>query len=587
MSGIHEFHRNNVNTEMRDIALKHGIGGYDKLTEEQREQFGSSSDLMNFGVIDSRNNIKYDINGKTVKEIFGITNDNYKKSFNCVRCDSIDIDSYEDVVEVSNKLKSFIEQGKNIYPIFNELCQDIFFSLYKYAPELLPESDIHNSVKINYKLTSLYMNTPQFISLRKACRGEELLALAAMKSIAGRLLDALKEFAAKNKDLKEQLDDIIEKDKQLDDIIDDFLNDNAQPGQAGQTGQTGQAGNTGGGMTLEQARKLAEEISKTMDDFVGMDDLQDDIQTCAHLSYNDSIQDVADTYAVINAWGDALGCNGRIPFQERRTYVERVRNSKRLRKLTDMIGRFIDSAIKAQKKKSNEGAVEINGVTIGDSIQNVLPSELMRLQNPTLKKTFYRDLNEKKLQQYNKINTSAKAKGPIIVCGDMSGSMDGEKDMWCKAMIMAVLEIAQFQKRDFACILYSSTADEPVIITKKEIAPDKTIQLCERFSGGGTSFEAPLRKALEVIDKYKNFKKADIMFISDGDCAISSTFKAEFKRNKEKYDFTCNGVIINTDRYKQDTTSMIDFCDNITDIRDIAELKNADSDTNMSLFSSL
>lgn len=324
-----------------------------------------------------------------------------------------------------------------------------------------------------------------------------------------------------------------------------------------------------------------------MDDFVGMDDLQDDIQTCAHLSYNDSIQDVADTYAVINAWGDALGCNGRIPFQERRTYVERVRNSKRLRKLTDMIGRFIDSAIKAQKKKSNEGAVEINGVTIGDSIQNVLPSELMRLQNPTLKKTFYRDLNEKKLQQYNKINTSAKAKGPIIVCGDMSGSMDGEKDMWCKAMIMAVLEIAQFQKRDFACILYSNTADEPVIITKKEIAPDKTIQLCERFSGGGTSFEAPLRKALEVIDKYKNFKKADIMFISDGDCAISSTFKAEFKRNKEKYDFTCNGVIINTDRYKQDTTSMIDFCDNITDIRDIAELKNADSDTNMSLFSSL
>ena len=40
--------------------------------------------------------------------------------------------------------------------------------------------------------------------------------------------------------------------------------------------------------------------------------------------------------------------------------------------------------------------------------------------------------------------------------------------------------------------------------------------MCEYFSGGGTVFEPALTLAQEKIDMQDDFKKADIIFISDG-----------------------------------------------------------------------
>jgi uncharacterized protein with von Willebrand factor type A (vWA) domain len=63
--------------------------------------------------------------------------------------------------------------------------------------------------------------------------------------------------------------------------------------------------------------------------------------------------------------------------------------------------------------------------------------------------------------------------------------MEGDREIWSKAFTMGVLEIAQIQKRDFAFIAYDSRAEDPIIIKKGEISPDKVITICEEFLDGG------------------------------------------------------------------------------------------------------
>ena len=209
----------------------------------------------------------------------------------------------------------------------------------------------------------------------------------------------------------------------------------------------------------------------------------------------------------------------------------------------------------------------------------------MLLNNATTKKDFYNRYSENKLAVYDKENRDAKNKGPIIVCCDESGSMSGDPEQWAKAITVGVIEIAQMQRRDFAYIRYSSSADEPIIISKSEVAPDKIINICNEFIGGGTNFRAPLERALKVIET-SDFKNADILFISDGDCSIDEGFQKKFAETKEQKDFCCKGVLI--DEYRSNVHSTLDkFCDDVVYLKDLQSASNSDSDINKAIFGSL
>lgn len=82
----------------------------------------------------------------------------------------------------------------------------------------------------------------------------------------------------------------------------------------------------------------------------------------------------------------------------------------------------------------------------------------------------------------------------MVICIDMSSSMKGIKEKWSKAVAIALLEIAQQQKRNFAAILFNEDATEPIIIEKDKKEPEKILDIAERFDGGGTLFETPLQR---------------------------------------------------------------------------------------------
>ena len=581
-----------------EIAGKHGLGGFESMSEKDVEDFRNSNEYKNYSAEIDNDNIKANMHGKTVQEILGLSQlkESVKQSFNAFEHTDVDLWFFEDIVSTSPVMQDTIAEGCAIYPAFEYMYQDIFLSLYKYKARLLPESDIHLSTRLNRKFAECYLNTPEYIKLRQTCRMDQFNAALGTEIIGGKLLKIVEEVMNKLKEQQEaiqKMQELMKKEQEMDDLLkeneemDDLLQGLIANGQGGsaQAGQLQQQIDKN--LAAKQAMQaLANQIAEEMDDLIEEDDIANEISTRAGKTFDEASMQVAETSDMIEAWGLGEGEKSRVSYQNKKDAIEKIRKSPKLKKLTDLIGRFKESAITEQKKKTKNGAVEISSVTVGKKIEDTLPSERMMLSNETTKSDFYNRYSEGRLMTYSKESNKSKNKGPIILCCDESGSMDGDRETWSKAFTMGVLEIAQIQKRDFAFIAYDSRANDPIIIEKGEVSPNKVITICEEFLDGGTNFEAPLRKALDLIKESK-FKNADILFVTDGDCSVSDVFKKKFKETKEEKEFACKGILVDMGSWRSSDSTLKEFCDEVVRISNVADLTNGESEVNKALFGSI
>ena len=578
-------------------GIQKNLGGFQDMSSEQIEQFQNSQEYKEFKAdITEATDVKANLQGKTVQEIMGLSNrkETLGYSYNALEHYDVDIDIYNDIVDQSPVMQQTLEEGEELLPTFKYLHQDIFLSLYKYKARVLPEVDMHISTRMNRGIISNLINTPEYISLRQTCRMDQFNAALGTEIIGREAIDILREAIEKLKDLeqkKDAMDRLIEEEEKIDELIEDIgdidelIEDAKRAGNgslAAQLEQERQAKEQSVATLKAMANKIAEDCDELIED----DELVSEVSTTMGSTLTETGKQVQEVSELCEAWGLGIGENCQVAFQNKKDAIERIRRSSKLHKLTDLVGKFKESAIVEQKKKAKHGAVEIKGVTTGDKIQDTLPSDRMNLCNDITKGDFYRRMSEHGLLQYSKESNKQKNKGPIIVCVDTSGSMQGDEEIWSKALTVGILEVAQMQKRDFACIIYSSHADKPIVIKKDEIAPQKIIDCAERFHNGGTSFEAPLNEALELI-KDSTFKNADIVFITDGDCYVSDNFSRKFKQIKEDKDFRTLGVLVNMGCGHVSDSSLKEFCDNITLVSDIADLNDGNSEVNKSIFGSL
>ena len=578
-------------------GIQKNFGGFQDMSSEQIEQFQNSQEYKEFKAdITEATDVKANLQGKTVQEIMGLSNrkETLGYSYNALEHYDVDIDIYNDIVDQSPVMQQTLEEGEELLPTFKYLHQDIFLSLYKYKARVLPEVDMHISTRMNRGIISNLINTPEYISLRQTCRMDQFNAALGTEIIGREAIDILREAIEKLKDLeqkKDAMDRLMEEEEKIDELIEDIgdidelIEDAKRAGNgslAAQLEQERQAKEQSVATLKAMANKIAEDCDELIED----DELVSEVSTTMGSTLTETGKQVQEVSELCEAWGLGTGENCQVAFQNKKDAIERIRRSSKLHKLTDLVGKFKESAIVEQKKKAKHGAVEIKGVTTGDKIQDTLPSDRMNLCNDITKGDFYRRMSEHGLLQYSKESNKQKNKGPIIVCVDTSGSMQGDEEIWSKALTVGILEVAQMQKRDFACIIYSSHADKPIVIKKDEIAPQKIIDCAERFHNGGTSFEAPLNEALELI-KDSTFKNADIVFITDGDCYVSDNFSRKFKQIKEDKDFRTLGVLVNMGCGHVSDSSLKEFCDNITLVSDIADLNDGNSEVNKSIFGSL
>jgi uncharacterized protein with von Willebrand factor type A (vWA) domain len=569
------------------------------MSDEEKEEFYNSEDFKQYsaksnGLTEEISNINY--KGKNVQEIFGLSGRTNRYSYNCFEFLPVEHEDYLDIVDYSPAMQDTIEKGEKLLPTFKYLHEDIFMSLYQFNAEVLPPEKMHIQAWLNRNILSKLINTPTYITLRKACNCDLFNAGVGAEILGEQAMEILKEEISKIKDLqkkKDALDKLIEQEEQMDELSEELEEMEELLEEMIMQGDTDtpefcdlQSQIAEGEMSLNEARALANQLAKDCEELVesGDEDIVDNMIVQMDNTIIDATAEVQQTSAYVQAWGLGEGSDIKVPFGIKRSALERIRNSSYLKKFTDMIGKYKECAIEEQKKKSKDAAVEIKSVKVGKNIEDALPSEKLGFCNDVLKKDIYRKISEGQLLTYDKESQKQKNKGPIIVCIDQSGSMSGEKDMWAKALAVGILEVAQLQKREFACIPYDSRVRKTVIIHKDEINPDKIIGIAEENANGGTDFEEPLKEASKLIEN-SDFKEADVIFITDGDCSVSDDFRRKFKQLKEDKDFRTMGVLVDYGHCTR--TTLDDFCDSVTNVSKIADATDANSEVNKMIFGSL
>lgn len=90
---------------------------------------------------------------------------------------------------------------------------------------------------------------------------------------------------------------------------------------------------------------------------------------------------------LMRAWGVGSGELERMPYARRARLAERLR-AGRLARWAELIGRFRQMADGERARKVESATGELVGVTLGDDLSRLIPSELANLGLPGLRAVF-------------------------------------------------------------------------------------------------------------------------------------------------------------------------------------------------------
>ena len=207
---------------------------------------------------------------------------------------------------------------------------------------------------------------------------------------------------------------------------------------------------------------------------------------------------------------------------------------------------------------------------LGNNLSRALTSELAMLATPETIPLFLRKYQQKQIKQYRRREPIYKGMGDIICCLDESSSTEGEAAAWGKAVAMTLLEIAAESRRSFALIHFAgSNSCQVDIFRPGEYTLEDKLTAAEIFLGGGTNFERPIREAIHLMEP-KGFEKADVVFITDGECELPDGCQQELQVSQTAYHFTVTGILLDEGQSGMDF-SLKPFCQKIYRISELTD----------------
>ena len=208
----------------------------------------------------------------------------------------------------------------------------------------------------------------------------------------------------------------------------------------------------------------------------------------------------------------------------------RVRNSPLLRRVCELAGRYRRVAQSAQRRKTSHGVDDVVGVELGGDVGRLLPHELARLADDDLCDDAMRRLVERQAmcREYHAVEPVAK--GPILVCCDESGSMQGEKGHAAKALALALAWVARSQNRWCALVAYSGDSGERVLALPPGCRDEAALLgWLEPFIGGGSSIDVPVRELPRIYREVgAPAGTTDVIFVTDAQCRLPAEVREGF-----------------------------------------------------------
>lgn len=456
--------------------------------------------------------------------------------------DLYDSAKFEQMLNEAEVLKDTSKNGKADLKIFPEFLQDTFFSLFKRTVNFKDPQEVEPVYQLNRNLIKKAMDTPEFKQLKAYTRLDEVQSATATATL-GELI--LKENASEISELNKYLKNIEKSSKNLEILKKEWKNISQQlkskkltPKQAYQLKQ--------------QAKILKNKFNKQKKQKKSQSSMIQQISNsiCSGSKINNTMKKTLDSVKLQDnffGWGSDTGLFKPTSYKDRLELTHQILKNKNLLKIAKLAGRFRRLAIKKQKQKSKHSVEEISDIIQSDNISRIIPSEIFYLIDPDLEFLFLKKYTEKELLTYELSGFDTKGKGPIVVCIDVSGSMRGERDIWCKAVALALIMIAHREKRNAIVIPFDYSVQTTFEFYKNDYSIKTLLEMASFFTGGGTNYNHPLKKSMEYIEKESNLKKADIIMVTDGEGTLSDKTIAEFEELKEKLKFSLITIVIGTE----------------------------------------
>lgn len=401
--------------------------------------------------------------------------------------------------------------ASNTYEQAPDLWEDLFYSHYTSGDEvrIRDAKEVKPSNMLHQRIMDHFVHHDEFLKTRPLVRDDDLASalstMAAQATLEEELRTTLREHADRAAQMSEAEQKIAATERRLEE-----LRARVRNGDRSDT-------------TLDAIRDLAAEKAADRGALQGLIAEQDGAMIGA------AAADAADTaaenaHALADAFvtmpGSGRGERGNMSPEDAFDLAIRWKDTPQLREVMKLVGRMERDFRFHRSNRVQGGREVIVDVELGNDLDLLLPTEAMKLMHPLTEALFYKGYMERTLLQYETVGDSPAGDGPIIVCRDCSGSMRGQKFIWATAVDLAMLSLAQRERRAFANIdfedglhgdavtlfLRGKPVDAHAVTALASVAPN----------GGGTDITSSLYEARRIIDGQGEFRSADVVVITDG-----------------------------------------------------------------------
>ncbi|MFD0314576.1 VWA domain-containing protein [Streptomyces flavalbus] len=494
--------------------------------------------------------------------------------------DRFDRITWRDTYEQSAGLRELTAELSERHDHAADLLTDVFLAAYQPAPRLRDRAELAPSHLPNHHLTTSLMESREFTELRRETAGDPYAAAMAVLA-QGSALRGMLERAGEARERAARA----ERARQTAEgaataVAEAFQQATAS---AAEDGTVPPAAADAVGRAVEAAEAAARQAAEA--GAQAMAAAVPGARATARTAARQALAAVREEAALMRAWGVAPAETERMPFEQRARLAERLRTG-RLAEWAELIGRFRQMASGERARRTEHATGELVGVTLGDDLSRVIPSELASLGLPALRAVFAARYAAGELMLYDTENEQPTGQGAIIACVDTSHSMyeagpgGVTREAWAKACALALLDQARHASRDFVGILFSAAdkisifrfpADEPTDMPR-------TLDFAETFLGGGTSYQTPLSAAAALLDDEFNDTaraRGDIVLITDDDCGVTEDWMRTWNTTKHRLEFRVFGVAVGNLRPAENGSVLEALCDNLRVVEDLTDVHAA------------
>jgi uncharacterized protein with von Willebrand factor type A (vWA) domain len=201
-------------------------------------------------------------------------------------------------------------------------------------------------------------------------------------------------------------------------------------------------------------------------------------------------------------------------------FAEKWADNPTMRQVSKIIGRMErDMQAAAARNIETDEGVPLD-VETGRELRKVLSHEIVNLvsDDPDRELLFYKKFGAAQLMQWQMFEDEDAGMGDAVFAMDVSGSMGGQKNVWARAVALATGSLMSKTGRGFAIVEFDTRVIAEYHFPRgQRMDLEKMVEFAGRGVAGGTDITRGISRAREIIlEQGRDFKKADIVLITDG-----------------------------------------------------------------------